>query len=1133
MESNNDKLSYRPISDGDSSAWYYSGGIDEMTSTGCFILKFNHVNTDAGLPMSVCQENHYINAILIVTESGTGDNLQKNRLVGQTLILPQCGYEKTYIYTRTLKCADTVWQHWTKVQQNTEVGQVTSLDTYIDSGVYIGTYTGASLCETFVMVVIENKSTANIVGNVRSVSQFKYSLNLDGTFSLKTRTGQGNESVTWGSWVDIGAADTTDIQDNSITALKLSTDVRAKIADVTEIKNKALQTDTVHITATIDKISLDGRSINGTNTMTVDIPVATTEKAGVMSAKDRYTVNHIAEKEITIEAQYAWQQFQLDFVIHKGSSITVEGDFRRITCRTNKSDTDYLNVLGSAIADRDITYISAGGTGTVVIKVKGKVLVTIDQNATDIEQNAIDINDCNEELSVLEQDLGYISTLVKYPARKDGSDTESGYYKGYEVALDGLYAKGYRYIKCKASSYTNSTADTAIIPCLIYGEDGDVESAVTGFEKFSVAWYVLPLTENSYRLRASYAPQPFGDYNLVFTPYRCELLTENLSNEIYALVDNVGNISDEVNGLSVIIEGNSDELEVSDIIMISNPARLDLSSAVPTPVDQAAGYFKGYKIDLIDYRDRYDAVYFRGANYGVSSNIIRGYILDTYGIVESYIENTESASNGWQELPLTNKSATLVATYCYSSGGGEVWSPENVIMKPRVGISGRMNNIEGNISDITTDISELSDRVGQIEQRIDVFLPENMYVLKGRLTQLFFRGFIKAVDPYVYDIKVLCDIGKTYKRYYEIEYNTIGDFPLKIEVRDNNRNVIGVANTVVKIVEPSSVSAKNILCCGASGTAPGHWSAELKRMLADGSDKYPGLNLPVSFVGRKAGSVDSSVQLEATGGWTWSTFIRYGAPSVRFNITSLNGNIGVDTKLIFNDPEKGTLTYIVQEVNLTDGIGNIRCAGDLPSVISGTLTGDSISMIFDNVAEESFIPFYNSTTGNIDFKSYADRYCNGKIDVIVTHLGVNSVLRENSVVPTASIKDFLNGYFKDFPEGKVVISAIPLPDYGTNVYANAYKDDSINRYGTLCAFFDYNKALYEISMLDEYKGKVVYCPSNIFFDTDYGYPKKTKNVNSRISAITEQIDTNGVHPIKEGSFLIADSILPTFVSFVA
>ena len=77
MESNNDKLSYRPISDGDSSAWYYSGGIDEMTSTGCFILKFNHVNTDAGLPMSVCQENHYINAILIVTESGTGDNLQK------------------------------------------------------------------------------------------------------------------------------------------------------------------------------------------------------------------------------------------------------------------------------------------------------------------------------------------------------------------------------------------------------------------------------------------------------------------------------------------------------------------------------------------------------------------------------------------------------------------------------------------------------------------------------------------------------------------------------------------------------------------------------------------------------------------------------------------------------------------------------------------------------------------------------------------------------------------------------------------------------------------------------------------------------------------------------------------------
>lgn len=229
MESNNDKLSYRPISDGDSSAWYYSGGIDEMTSTGCFILKYNHENADVGLPMSVCKENHYINAILIVTESGMGDNLQKNRFVGQTLILPQCYDGKTHLYTRTLKCADNLWMPWTKIQQNREVGLVTSLDTYIDSGVYCGTYTDDPLCEAFAMVVIDNEVTASTNGYVRSVSQFKYSLNLCGTFSYRVRTGQGNNDISWGEWVDIGAADTTDIQDYSITAQKLSNALQEQI----------------------------------------------------------------------------------------------------------------------------------------------------------------------------------------------------------------------------------------------------------------------------------------------------------------------------------------------------------------------------------------------------------------------------------------------------------------------------------------------------------------------------------------------------------------------------------------------------------------------------------------------------------------------------------------------------------------------------------------------------------------------------------------------------------------------------------------------------------------------------------------------------------------------------------------
>ena len=48
---------------------------------------------------------------------------------------------------------------------------------------------------------------------------------------------------------------------------------------------------------------------------------------------------------------------------------------------------------------------------------------------------------------------------------------------------------------------------------------------------------------------------------------------------------------------------------------------------------------------------------------------------------------------------------------------------------------------------------------------------------------------------------------------------------------------------------------------------------------------------------------------------------------------------------------------------------------------------------------------------------------------------------------------------------------------------------------------------------------------------DYGYPKTKKNVNTRISEYTELIGTNGMHPVAEGSYMIADGILPIFTLF--
>lgn len=214
-------------------SWREVAGLNEIIDVGCYVVQLKHGAGKYELPLPACNKEHYITATLIVTESGTDDTLQKNRVIGQTLILPQCDDGNVAMYSRSynnLPGKEYKWSHWISTQLNTQVGQVTSLDGFTQGGIYSGVYMSQdSSLETFVLTVIDNDVAATASGKVRSISQFKNSLLVDGTFSYKTRVGRGKGAITWGSWMDIGAADTADIQDNSITAQKLSTEVRENV----------------------------------------------------------------------------------------------------------------------------------------------------------------------------------------------------------------------------------------------------------------------------------------------------------------------------------------------------------------------------------------------------------------------------------------------------------------------------------------------------------------------------------------------------------------------------------------------------------------------------------------------------------------------------------------------------------------------------------------------------------------------------------------------------------------------------------------------------------------------------------------------------------------------------------------
>lgn len=218
--------------------WDSASCIDSFVTAGVYNITGERLSASDGLPIANSNPGHTIRARLTVLDSsiaGTGDSHDK--CVTQVLSLSNRTGGDGDVYIRTGRASiknqlagGTGWKPWGKLQQNIEVGQVTSLNSFTGNGIYSGVYTnGSTFFETFVMVVINNYALAGATGQVRSISQFKYALNVEGTFSYKTRTGQGSSVIEWGNWVDLGAATTTDIQDNSITAQKLSSDVRKKV----------------------------------------------------------------------------------------------------------------------------------------------------------------------------------------------------------------------------------------------------------------------------------------------------------------------------------------------------------------------------------------------------------------------------------------------------------------------------------------------------------------------------------------------------------------------------------------------------------------------------------------------------------------------------------------------------------------------------------------------------------------------------------------------------------------------------------------------------------------------------------------------------------------------------------------
>jgi len=421
---------------------------------------------------------------------------------------------------------------------------------------------------------------------------------------------------------------------------------------------------------------------------------------------------------------------------------------------------------------------------------------------------------------------------------------------------------------------------------------------------------------------------------------------------------------------------------------------------------------------------------------------------------------------------------------------------------------------------------------------ITISLPDDIYAVKGRTLQIFWRGCVDAVDYSVFDIFVNCPIGNKYNRYYEVTPGTIGDYSFTVNLRNSVKDNITNKTCTIHVVDAPTnpIALSNVLCVGASATASGYWAAELKRMLTSSGGAPAGIGLSnIAFVGRKSVTVAAGqVDLEATGGWSWSTYITSGVKAIRFTVTGASG-LNIEDSYRLNDPVHGWLYFSISEINITAGEGNVRCtyrtdspSTNTPSITSGSLVravGTGIDpLVFTNMVEESFSPFWNETTNEVDFLPYANAYCGGQIDVLITHMGVNEVLWEGVSVDSVmdNVRTFIDAFFVDFPSSKIIVTAIPVIPQNGSLGASYTTSGAINQWGTLLTFQEYNRALEALSKEAVYINKVFFAASNSQVDSENVFPTILKPVNTR-AIDTEEIGSNPTHPKEEGSYQVADA----------
>lgn len=189
--------------------WGESSNINSYTTAGVYDITGERRNANDNLPIMNSNPGHTIAARLYVLDSSiSGNGANDDKCLTQVLMLSNRVGGDGNLYVRTGRgssISNISWEQWGTLQQNINVGTITSYNNLIDNGIYSGVFTnGSTIFDTFVMVVINNYAVAGQVGAERTVSQFLYVTHIDGSVEFLRRTSFNNifgtNGLSWYRW---------------------------------------------------------------------------------------------------------------------------------------------------------------------------------------------------------------------------------------------------------------------------------------------------------------------------------------------------------------------------------------------------------------------------------------------------------------------------------------------------------------------------------------------------------------------------------------------------------------------------------------------------------------------------------------------------------------------------------------------------------------------------------------------------------------------------------------------------------------------------------------------------------------------------------------------------------------------